>query len=80
MKVIVNDLLVKKHFLQIDLTHNATIDIHVENVYTKNEPSENISFHVKSSEVFLLSSINLTLKVNLFKPFTWKILFNSIRN
>ena len=32
-----------------------------------------------SCDVFLLSSINLTSKVNLSKSFTWKILFNSPR-
>ena len=33
-----------------------------------------------SCQVFLLSSINLPSKINILKPFTWKVLFNSFRN
>ena len=45
------------------------------------------TFRVKSSYsiffflgLFLILSINLTWKVNLFNPFTWQILFNSLKN
>ena len=55
-------------------------------IYFPRQSLERFTFRVKSSDLIffilglLLSSINLTLKVNLSKSFTWKILFNSLRN
>ena len=53
--------------------------------FSKSKP-KNIYFscQIKCLNIFLVRSfsyrqINLTWKVNLFKPFTWKILFNSLR-
>ena len=56
------------------------------NIISTSKP-KNIYFscQIKWLNIFLVKSfsycqINLTWKVNLFKPFTWKILFNSLRN
>ena len=53
-------------------------------IHLPRQSLKRLNFRVKSSDsiFFLLGLspiVNLTLKVNLIKPFTWKILFNSIR-
>ena len=56
----------------------------LKNIFPR-QSLKRFTFHVKSNDsiFFLLGlspiAINLTFKVNLFKPFMWKILFNSLR-
>ena len=52
---------------------------------TSKPPNIYFSCQIKLINIFLVRSysyrqINLTRKVNPFKPFIWKILFNSLRN
>ena len=68
-----------------DLISCYTLKLY-QNWFSTSRP-KNIYFscQIKWLNIFLVSTfsyrqINLTWKVNLFKPYTWKILFNSLRN
>ena len=60
------------HFLKFVIFHVNTLKYLL---FMLNQVTQYFSCYV-----FILSLINLTLKVNLSKPFTWKILFYSFKN
>ena len=74
-------IILKKEILIYWRLYNGYKSIKTIKLTCKNVPPKYF-FRVKALKdllfVFLLSSINLILKVNLIKPLTWKILFNSL--